>query len=175
MRCRVLPLVLASLLAVSGCVSVHGTDDKPAERGMTPGASTPRAGTDVGYGARPLTQLPSDPTPSPAVAHVADGERTGSAPSEPRPEERGTGSGGEQAGRRHHPAPGTHRPRAQVPPVPPVKPKRREHPRSRPAPAQGGRPGSAPVGRIEMAELCRASKGVISSSVTGLCNGAYGR
>lgn len=175
MRRRVLPLVLASLLAVSGCVSVNGTDDKPAERGMTPGASAPRAGTDVGYGARPLTQLPSDRTPSPAGAHAADGDQTGSLPYEPRPEEPGTGSGSEQAGRRHHPAPGAHRPRAQVPPV---KPDRREQPRmprTRPAPAQGGPPGTASARRIEMAELCRASKGVTGSSVTGLCNGTQGR
>ncbi|MFJ8011384.1 hypothetical protein [Streptomyces sp. NPDC096339] len=170
MRRRTLPLLLATLLAASGCVTVSGPgvgDDKPPAARTSPG--TPPA-------AWPLTRLPasSDPAPVPAVAGP---EKTTPDAGGQRPEpRRGPDAGRPAAERRSE-----HRPRAESVPKPKPRPKgkpkaepKRRAPGAKPAAPRRGGPASAP-GHIDMAELCRSSQGITSPAITQLCNGTYAR
>ncbi|WP_158071242.1 hypothetical protein [Streptomyces sp. CB00455] len=185
MRRWSLPLLLAALLAASGCVTVHPTSLPPAGARAAvaadhkiPAASRPlRPGTEV---ALPLSPLPASSSTAPA-GQAPEQDR---APGPHKPAE----ADRENTGRARHtgPAlrptagPGTARPRGAT------AVKRTTHPTARPKAKAKARPKTpAPHRRArptgpwhmkdmkDMKELCRVADGVTSPAITSLCHQTY--
>ncbi|MEU6757141.1 hypothetical protein [Streptomyces sp. NPDC046685] len=189
MRRWSLPLLLAALLAASGCVTVDPSPPRPAGARSAPvpadheHPAVPRPAR-LGPGtALPLSRLPEAPPATPAPANGA---------SEPEPAPgpgRATAAGREASGegRKAGPAPrrqdGPRRvsPRRATAPKAPArraaKPQQKKRPHARtPAPHRPARPAPGTGGGArDMAQLCRAAHGVTSPAVAALCQQTYGR
>lgn len=165
MRRTVLTLTLAALLTASGCVTVNGTAPQPAAP-AAPSEPAARTGAHavsrgIQYGA-PLTRLPEDPVP----ADPAPGPVPEPAEAEASPAPLGNHSRRTEGSAADHPSAPHSRPRRLPAPAPR---------RFRPAPAPRNHPAAPAAGRREMAQLCAASHGITTPTVTQLCTGTYGR
>ncbi|MFE0604934.1 hypothetical protein ACFW2T_25555 [Streptomyces sp. NPDC058892] len=175
MHRRTLPLLLVALLTTSGCVSVIPADDKPpaASTGTAPAsaASAPPDRSRPAEGSLPLTTLP---TPAAPTENASTPDRVQPTPrpreerhTAPKTEKRRSSAAQTQATRRT-PAKST-RPRTGAS-APKPRPKTRSVHTARPPAPPRYRPAPAPApGRVDMADLCRASQGVTNPAITQLC------
>ncbi|MGW0754510.1 hypothetical protein [Streptomyces sp. NPDC002587] len=186
-----LPLLLAALLAASGCVTVHPAPAGPAGNGGVSSAEVSAdhkqptephpARPDTGP-ALPLSRLP-EPAPTAPADTVPEADRAAGAdrPAHAAREASGQGRHAEPAPRRTAAA----QPRRATPPGRAVRPAAKPKPKPRakgrpsthaPAPRRPVRPAPGPgAGAADMAALCRAAHGVTSPAVTALCHQTYGR
>ncbi|MFI6150895.1 hypothetical protein [Streptomyces sp. NPDC051109] len=161
MRRWPLPLLLAALLAASGCVTVHpaphpARQSLPRHPGGPQAAAAPRPDTGPGL---PLSGLPK-PSTAPEDDHrPAPGGRAPAARE----------ASDENRHARHAPQ------RKAAPPRHAVKPKPTKA-KAQPSrtPAHPARPATG-AGTDDMAALCRAAHDVTSTAITALCHQTYGR
>ncbi|MEU9087673.1 hypothetical protein [Streptomyces sp. NPDC048357] len=181
MRRWSLPLLLAALLAASGCVTVHPVPTRPAGASPVAVAEDHKHPVDP-RPARPDTgaALPLSPMPESAVPPAGSVPEAGRAPAPARPAPAAREASGETQAARRAPdrrAEGPVRPRRTTPPRPAVRPAAKPKPRKvkrpnrtpaphRPVPASG-------AGTADMTELCRAAHGVTSPAVAALCHQTY--
>lgn len=179
MRRRTLPLLIAVLLASSGCVSVAPADDKPPRTpaGIAVPTSAPALATDrpVQERALPLSALPSQPVPASVAAPAAVAAATAEEKPAARPRKV---SRPVQQRNRLQPRVGVERkktssakpkrPRSAAG-VPQAKPRAKKVRPPVPPMPRRSQPGRVPPGKLDMAELCRASHGVTSPAITQLC------
>ncbi|MFJ6795190.1 hypothetical protein [Streptomyces sp. NPDC091268] len=145
-----LALALAGLVATAGCVTVH-PPSPPGPRDPA-AAGTAAAREQPAVPGRPLGPLPSAGATTGATA-PAPAPPAAPPPAPPGPA-RGHGGG---AAHRDGRAPRAAKPAAPAPV------RRRERPPARPGPR------SVPHRTYDMAQLCAASRGVVSPAITALC------
>ncbi|MFI5828344.1 hypothetical protein ACIA6C_13885 [Streptomyces sp. NPDC051578] len=168
MRRSSLPLLLAALLAASGCVTVHRAPT-PAAHVHSPAAALAdpepadesRPGRLGAAAALPLSPLPETTPGTPA--EPAEPDLPPGSAARPVTSVRETGAGRD---------PGSAPRRTVIPeraPRPGLTAKRRPSTRT-PAPHRPARPATGAGARAgEMARLCQAARGVTSPAVAALC------
>ncbi|WP_407841354.1 hypothetical protein ACE1OC_40990 [Streptomyces sp. DSM 116496] len=182
MRRWSLPLLLVTLLAGPGWVTVH-----PA-----PGSASKASPTVVADQKHPGPGLPEQRAAAPAALPLSPLPGTHSSGLRADPAQRVPGPAHEApAAAADRRSPSTPRPARQQPPRPhrATTPKTGAHPTARskrestgsakaggrtPAPRRTGRPAPG-VRAGDMAALCRSAHGVNSPAITALCQDTYGR
>ncbi|MDT9685888.1 hypothetical protein RND61_28035 [Streptomyces sp. TRM76323] len=153
---RLVPAVLATVLALAGCVSVQGGPPTPPVPGKSPAGSRPPA--------------PASPTP-PAPREELAG--TDPVPVAATPRRTAAGRGAAPTG-----AP----PRRLGPKDHRADPPGRARRTGAGEPERGGRgrkpsitvPRPAPRQTVRMRDLCQAARGTVDRSLADLCHRAYG-